>query len=104
MTFESAGILTRELRVRVIDISRSGCLVESQRLLDVGKVGTLRLQFGIDEYSDDILVVRCQAIEGGSVSHVGLRFLWTTSRHAGSIRYAVTRYAAEIGLRAIRVM
>jgi hypothetical protein len=87
---DGLGVLTRELRMRVLNISESGCLIESQRRLEVGTVGTLRLQFGIEEHGDDIQVVRYVAIRGaGSVYHLGIQFLQTTPRHARSIRHAV---------------
>ena len=89
-TRDGLGALTRELRVRVLDISGSGCLIESQRRLEVGAVATLRVHFGGEEYDDDIQVVRCQAIRGaGSLYHVAVRFLQTTPGHAGSVRHAV---------------
>jgi PilZ domain-containing protein len=92
--------LTRELSVRIIDVSASGCLIETNRKFEVGTVGRLRLQFGPGEYDDDIEVVRCQAIHGaGSLYRVGLRFLWTTPRREGSIRQAVTVYTAEVDAR-----
>ncbi len=92
--------LMRELSVRIIDVSASGCLIESNRRFEVGTVGRLRLQFGLGEYDDDIEVVRCQVIHGaGSLYRVGLRFLWTTPRRAGSIRQAVTEHAAEVDAR-----
>jgi PilZ domain len=94
---DGSGVLTHEFRARVLNVSRSGCLIECQRRLEVGAVGSLRLQLGGEEYLDDVQVVRCQAIQGaGCVYHVGMRFLWTTSCHARSIRYAVTRYGAEL--------
>ena len=86
---EALGVLTREFDVRVLNISAAGCLVESPRRLEVGTVGTLRLAFGVEEYDDDIQVVRCQAIRGaGSVYHIGMQFLGT-ARHPRSIRQAV---------------
>jgi hypothetical protein len=85
------GVLTRECHVRLIDISGAGCLIESQRRLEVGTVGTLRLPFGLEEHAEDIQVVRCVAIRGaGSVYHLGIQFLQTTPRHARSIRHAVS--------------
>lgn len=97
MVIESAAVLTREIRVLVIDVSRSGCLVESPRRLEVGTVGQLRCQFGTEEYTDDFQVVRCQEIKGaGAVFHVGLHFLWTTTYHAGSIRHGVRRLVAML--------
>ena len=76
------AVLMRELRARIIDISESGCLIETRRRLEVGAVGTLQLQLGTGEFRDDFEVVRCQAVEGErSLYHVAVRFLWTTPRH-----------------------
>jgi hypothetical protein len=90
---EGPGVLVREIGVRIINVSGTGCLIESQRRMEVGTVGTLRLQFGNGEFVDDIQVGRCQAIAGaGSVYHIGIKFLWTTPRHPRSIRYAIRHY------------
>ena len=92
-TLDSLGVLTREQRVRVVNVSESGCLLETERPLDVGTVGKLHVRFGAEEYSDVIEVVRCHAIRGaGSTYHVGMRFLWTTPRCEGTIRQAIARY------------
>jgi PilZ domain len=93
---DDLAVLTREFRARVINVSRSGCLIESHYRLAVGTIGSLRLRIGSEEYLDDVQVVRCQPIAGSSICHVGVRFLWTTARHARSIRHAVARYAAEL--------
>ena len=58
----------RELRARIINISESGCLIETRRRLEVGTVGTLQLQLGTGEFRDDFEVVRCQAVEGAPVA------------------------------------
>ena len=92
-----SATLMRELRARIIDISESGCLVETRRRVEVGTVGTMRLRLGAEEYRDDFEVVRCQEVEGASSLYlVGARFLWTTPRHAGSIRDGAARYAAAL--------
>ena len=90
-----SGVLTRQLRARAINVSRSGCLIECDQRLEVGTVGSLRLQIGSQEYLDDVEVVRCQPIEGSSKCHVGVRFLKSTARHERSIRHAVALYGAE---------
>ena len=38
---EFPAVLTRELHARVIDVSESGCLVETRRRLEVGTIGRL---------------------------------------------------------------
>ena len=96
-TCDSPGVLTRELYVRVVEVGASGCLLESRRRLAAGTVGRLKLKLGSAEYADDVEVVRCQAVESASsVYHIGVRFLWTSPRHPGSIRHAVARHAAEL--------
>ena len=95
MTDQSA-VLMREFRARIISISESGCLIETQKRMDVGAIGTLQLHLGTGEFREDFEVVRCEAVElVRSVYHVGVRFLWTTPRHAESIRYAISRHCAE---------
>lgn len=98
-------MLARDVHVRVVSVSESGCLIESPRRIEVGLAGRLWLRFGLEEYDDDIHVVRCQAIEGaGSMFHVGLRFVWQP-RYLGSIRYAVAHHvASEITGARARVM
>jgi PilZ domain len=91
---DHAAVLMRDVVGRILDISASGCLIESRRRLEVGTVGRLQLRFGTEECTDDIEVVRCNAIEGAPFGyHVAVRFLWTTPRDVGSIRHAVTRHA-----------
>jgi hypothetical protein len=52
------------------------------------------LRFEGVDYDDDIQVVRCQTIQGaGPRYHIGVRFLWTTPRLPGSIRYALMHRA-----------
>jgi PilZ domain-containing protein len=91
-TLDSLGVLTREQRVRLVNVSESGCLLETERPLGVGTVGKVHVRFGAEEYSDVIEVVRCHAIRGsGSTYHIGMRFLWTTRRCEGTFRQAIAR-------------
>ena len=83
------GTLTREMPVRIIDMSASGCLIESWRRFEIGTIGTLQLRIGGEDYRDDVEVVRCDAVEGvPAVYRVGVRLLWTMPRQ-GSIRQVV---------------
>jgi hypothetical protein len=91
------AVLTREFRVRVLNISANGLLAATDRRMAVGTFGKLWLRVGDEEYADDIEVVRCQTIEGaGAAYHVGMRVLLTTPRHRRSIRHAIARQAAEL--------
>ena len=89
---DALAVLTRELRARVINVSKSGCLIESHQRLAVGTIGSLRLRIGGHEYLDVVEVMRCQPIQGSSVYHVGVRFLTSTSRDERSLRDAVPLY------------
>jgi hypothetical protein len=86
------GVLTREVRVRLVNISTSGCLVESTSRMEPGMSGALRIQVGGDTYADDVRIARVQQVQGaGSTWHVGAEFLWTTQPGLGSLRRVVSR-------------
>ena len=73
---EGVGVLARDIGVRLLNCSASGCLLESRIRMEVGPVGALRLTLPDRELDAQIVVVRCQQIEGaGSRFHVGARFL-----------------------------
>src|SRR5438477_7965283 len=92
ITDNALGVLGKELRVRVLNCSPSGCLVETSSRLEVGTIASLRLSLQGDEFADDVQVVRCQQIEGaGSVFHVGAQFLWTGMPHEQSLRQLMRR-------------
>jgi hypothetical protein len=87
---EALGALISELRVRVLNGSATGCLVESTRTVEAGTVAGLRVNVLGREYDDDVIVMRCQPIVGaGSVYHVAMQFLSTIPPYAGSLRYAI---------------
>lgn len=92
---EQQGIVTREIRVRLLNCSTSGCLIESNVRLDAGTTGSLRVRIDGREFSDDIQVVRCQSIPGaGAVHHIGARFLWTVAPSGVTLRHAMRTVAA----------
>ena len=89
---EPLGALTSELRVRVLNGSATGCLVEATRALKVGAVARLRVNLRGREYDDEVQVTRCQSIVGaGSIFHIAMEFLATTPPYAGTLRYAIHR-------------
>jgi hypothetical protein len=71
------GVLTREMRVRVLNCSPTGCLLETDLHLDVGTIASIQVNVDGRELADDVRVVRCQLIAGAGVYHVGAEFLWT---------------------------
>ena len=92
-----SAVLTRELCVRLIDVSASGCLIESNRPIDLGTAATLSVELDGKEYEDDVQVFRCQAIAGaGATYRIGMRFLWPALLHERSIRHALAGRAGPI--------
>jgi hypothetical protein len=81
------AVLGREVSVRLVDISGSGCLLESGSRLEKGTTGSLRVVFDGLEYTDDVRIMRCRPSEGsGSVYYLGAEFLWTTRPGDRSLR------------------
>ena len=58
------AVLGREVPVRLVDISGSGCLLESSNRLEKGTTGALRVMFDGLEYADDVRIMRCRPSEG----------------------------------------
>ena len=91
-----SGVLNKEWRIRFLNCSLSGCLIESPTRIDVGSVVSVTLIIEGFEFVDQLQVVRCQAIEGSSsVSHVGAQFLWTTAPDSRCLRSIVSCLAAD---------
>ena len=87
---EGLATLTRQLRVRVLNCSAEGCLLEANGPLSIGTVGKLRVSFGGREFDDIVQIVRCAPLQGPeSVHHVGAKFLSTTPPYAGTLRYTM---------------
>ena len=87
---EQLGVLTRERRVRMLNCSVSGCLIETNWRLQVGAIASIRVVIDGLELADDVQIVRCQPIAGaGETFHVGAQFLWTQPLHHRSLRGAV---------------
>ena len=82
----SVAVLEKESSARVLNCSTSGCLLEVFTPMDVGTIAALRLPWQSHEFADDIQIVRCQPIEGGSRYHAGASFLWTSPPRQGSFR------------------
>ncbi|HXH24362.1 MAG TPA: PilZ domain-containing protein [Vicinamibacterales bacterium] len=81
------GVVARDIPVRLLNYSRSGCLLETTSNVAVGTVGSLHLLIDGREVHDPIVVVRCQPIEGaGALYHVGARFLWLAPPTTGTVR------------------
>jgi len=88
---EVTGMLGRNVPTRLIDISRTGCLLESRQRVEDGTVGELQLHVQRDTFVDDVRVTRCVLVEGsGSIYRVGAEFVQTRRPGEHSIRRAIT--------------
>ena len=88
------AVLGREIPVRLVNISGSGCLVVTSSSLHEGATASMRLDLGGGEYTDDVRVVRCTRIEGSSEYHLGVEFLWTTAPGERSMRRVIASLQA----------
>jgi hypothetical protein len=96
------AVLGRDVTVRLIDISNSGCLIQSETRLAEGTVGTLRLSIDGVDYTDDVRIVRCQPpTVGDSWFRLGVQFLWTTHPGERSLRRMIAGLQLG-GARALR--
>jgi hypothetical protein len=86
----SVATLVRTVPVRILDVSRSGCRVESPRWLTAGTIGRLRLSLDGCGHEDDVRIARCQVRQGAGRSYLlGAELLGTRRLNARSIRLAV---------------
>lgn len=84
------GILVADAPIRLVDISRSGCLIESRRHVAPGTTGELRVDLGGQMLSEQVRITRCVRVEGsGSLYRVGAEFLRTRQFDQSSLRRAV---------------
>jgi hypothetical protein len=84
------GVILTHTPLRAIEISRTGCLLECSRRIEVGTTGELRLKIDRRTYSEVVMVTRCQRLEGAAASYrLGVEFLRTRRPSASSLRCAV---------------
>jgi hypothetical protein len=99
-----AGVLTREVRVRLVNISGSGCLVELSAQVETGVTGVLKVEIDGEQYADDIRVARVQRVHGSSATwHVGAEFLWTTYPGSRSLRRVASRLQRDVAQHAVTI-
>jgi hypothetical protein len=91
------GVLGRDLSVRLLEISRAGCLLESSHPVAVGTIGSLAVDVQGTGYVDRLRVTRCEAIAGaGERHHLGAQFLSLYTPGDKSLRQYVAERAAEV--------
>jgi hypothetical protein len=94
---ELVGVLARHIPTRLIEISRSGCLLESGHRIEEGTVGALRLEVRGQTFAEDVRATRCVAIAGSGSSYlVGVEFLQTARSDGASIRRALSGSLGEL--------
>ena len=87
---QQLGVLMRQRRVRLLNCSISGCLIETNWRLEVGAIASIRVVIDGRELADDVQIVRCQPIAGaGQTFYVGAQFLWTQPLDAQSLRRVI---------------
>ena len=86
---ELTGVLARHIPTRLVEISRSGCLLESSHRIDEGTVAALTSR-SRPALLVDVRATRCVAVAGlGSRYLVGVEFLDTGRTEGNSIRHAM---------------
>ena len=72
---EDVATLASHIRVRVLNCSAAGCLLETTAVVPVGAYGKLRVSFEGRDFDDTIQIVRCEHMKGtNSIYHVGIVF------------------------------
>jgi hypothetical protein len=95
---DAFGMLVWTLPVRLVDLSRGGCLVEVARHLETGTNGQLQLEVDGVLHLDDVRVCRCQMREGASrVHHAGVELLRTRRLSRRSLRLLLRRIICNRG-------
>src|SRR5262245_42022443 len=91
------AVLTRDLPVRLLNCSASGCLLETNVRLEVSTVASLTLNVDGRHFTDDVLVAWCKAIAGSDARyHVGLRFVWTAAATPNTLRMMAHQLVAAV--------
>ena len=86
------GALSRDVAVWVLNISASGCLLESGTHVEVGSTGVLSMSRDGQSYTDDIRINRCSPVAGSSGRYLlGAQFLWTRIPGERSLRLVVRK-------------
>lgn len=94
---EDVATLASHIRVRVLNCSAAGCLLETTAMVAVGAYGKLRVSFEGRDFDDTIQIVRCDLIKGtNAIYHVGTKFISTTPPYVGSLRYTMRQGVADL--------
>lgn len=84
------AVLGRDVKVRLVNVSSSGCLLQTESRLVEGTTGLARVLFEGVEYVDDVRVMRWQPSNSGDQwFQVGVQFLWTSYPGERSLRRVI---------------
>ena len=97
------GVLTRNTSLRLVNVSVSGCLLESAHRFEPGTTGMLEVTIGEVTHADAVRVCRVQPVFGsGAAWHLGVEFLWTTPPGSRSLRRMVSRLRNHIAQQTLK--
>lgn len=86
------GVLVRRIPARLVEVSLTGCLIETPERVPAGSAGALQVRVAGQTHADDVRVSRCVFVEGaGHVFRSGAEFLWTHRPGEQSLRHAARR-------------
>jgi PilZ domain len=84
------GVVVSDVPVRLIDVSRTGCLLESGRHLQIGATGEFVIEVAGQTLSEEVRITRCLRLEvSGSLYRLGAEFLRRRPANVSSLRRAV---------------
>ena len=81
------AVLGRDVVVRLLEISRSGCLLESSHPVPADTIAALAVEIDGQAYMDEVRVSRSQLLAGvGERYQLGVEFLWLRLPQDHSLR------------------
>ncbi len=82
--------LVQEMRIRVLNCSANGCLLESDKQVRAGTIATLQLSFAGQTFSDLVKIVRCEDVDQrAGLYHIATEFLMAAPASARSLRHLI---------------
>jgi hypothetical protein len=94
---EAPAQLIHDNRVRVLNCSAAGCLVETARPIAVDTVATLQVTFGDKVFDDLVHVTRCEAVsDGGDFYYVAAKFVSVSPPYASTLRYVMRKDTSDL--------
>jgi hypothetical protein len=93
---EPVAVLVRSIPVRLVEVSRGGCRLESDGRIESGTSGQLAVELEGVMRIDDVRVARCQPRAGaGPVFQLGAELLRTRRLGRRTVRMAVRKIIGE---------